>query len=169
VDVVVALSCSVDITLHIIHLFRLSLPIFVMMSKNVICVLTYKQGHRHTLRICNNYCSSTATVVKGTRLNITLYVLSKVCRSHSDCSQHQLNTREVLLATVCPVLLGCVEGNCVTLSFSDCDICVMMVITFSFGLRFPVNADAARLARYLGSGRSAQIGVLRMVHIRETC
>ena len=27
--------------------------------------------HKHTLRICNNYCFSTATVVARTRLNIT--------------------------------------------------------------------------------------------------
>ena len=110
-----------------------------MMSKNVTRVLTYKQGYRHTLRICNNYCSSAATVVKRTRFNVTLYVLCKVCNNHSDCSQHQLNTYEVLLVIVCPVFLGYVQDNCVTLSLSDCDIYVMMVITYSFGLRFPVN------------------------------
>jgi hypothetical protein len=86
-------------------------------------------------------------MVKRTRLSTTLYVLSKVCNSHSDCSQRQLNTREVLLVSVCPVFLGCVEGNCVSLSLGDCDIYVMVVITFSFVLRFPVNADTARLTQ----------------------
>ena len=33
----------------------------------------------HTLRICNTYCSSTATVVTRTRVNITLYVHCLSC------------------------------------------------------------------------------------------
>jgi hypothetical protein len=31
-------------------------------------------GQRHTLRICNTYCFSTATMIALTRLNVTLYV-----------------------------------------------------------------------------------------------
>ena len=31
-------------------------------------------GYRHALRICNTYCFSTATVVTGTRLSVTLQV-----------------------------------------------------------------------------------------------
>jgi len=31
-------------------------------------------GYRHTLRICNTYCSSTATMATRTRLNDKLYV-----------------------------------------------------------------------------------------------
>ena len=32
------------------------------------------RGHRHTLRICNNYCFSMASMVTRTRLNVTLYI-----------------------------------------------------------------------------------------------
>jgi len=32
------------------------------------------QGYKHTLRICNTYCSSTTTMVTRTPLNVTLYV-----------------------------------------------------------------------------------------------
>jgi hypothetical protein len=70
IDVTVAVSCPVNIIVHIIHLFCI-----VFMSKNVTHVLIFKQGYRHTFRICNNCCFSTATVVKRTRLNITLYAL----------------------------------------------------------------------------------------------
>jgi len=31
-------------------------------------------GYKHTLRICNTYCSSATTIVSRTRLNVTLYV-----------------------------------------------------------------------------------------------
>jgi hypothetical protein len=31
-------------------------------------------AYKHTLGICNIYCSSTATVVVGTRLEVALYV-----------------------------------------------------------------------------------------------
>jgi hypothetical protein len=37
------------------------------------CKLDTK-GYEHTLRICNTYCFSTATLVARKRLNITLYV-----------------------------------------------------------------------------------------------
>jgi hypothetical protein len=44
------------------------------------------QGYRHTLRICNTYCFSTATVLARTRLNVTflrtlplLFTLNKTC------------------------------------------------------------------------------------------
>jgi hypothetical protein len=36
-------------------------------------------GYNHTLRICNTYCFSTATMVARTRLNITLYVHGLYC------------------------------------------------------------------------------------------
>jgi len=37
------------------------------------CMLdTY--GYRHTLRICNTHCFSTATMVAQTRLSVTFYV-----------------------------------------------------------------------------------------------
>ena len=34
---------------------------------------------RHTLRICNTYCFSTATMVARRRLNVTLYVRCLSC------------------------------------------------------------------------------------------
>jgi hypothetical protein len=38
-------------------------------------------GYRHTLRICNAYCFSTASMVTQTHLNVTLYAhgLSRLC------------------------------------------------------------------------------------------
>jgi hypothetical protein len=36
------------------------------------CILD-TQGYKHTLIICNTYCSFTAKMTAGTRLNITLY------------------------------------------------------------------------------------------------
>jgi len=35
------------------------------------CVLDNK-GYKHTIRICNNYCFSTATMVARMRLHVTL-------------------------------------------------------------------------------------------------
>jgi hypothetical protein len=35
------------------------------------CILD-SWGYKHTLRMCNSYCFSTATVVARTRLNVTL-------------------------------------------------------------------------------------------------
>jgi len=32
------------------------------------------QGYKHTLRICNTCCFSTATMAARTRLNVTLYL-----------------------------------------------------------------------------------------------
>ena len=37
------------------------------------------QGYKHTLRLCNAHCFSTATMVRRTHLNITLYVLCMCC------------------------------------------------------------------------------------------
>ena len=37
------------------------------------------KGYKHTLRICNTYCFSTATVVTRKRLNVTLYVHCLYC------------------------------------------------------------------------------------------
>jgi len=42
------------------------------------CMLDTK-GYKHTLRICNTYCFSTAKVVARTRLNVTLYVHCLSC------------------------------------------------------------------------------------------
>jgi hypothetical protein len=36
-------------------------------------------GYRHTIRVCNTCCFSTATVVVRTRLNVTLYVRCLPC------------------------------------------------------------------------------------------
>jgi hypothetical protein len=37
--------------------------------------------HTHTLRICNTYCSSTATIFARTRLTVTLYIYCLTCYS----------------------------------------------------------------------------------------
>jgi len=37
------------------------------------------QGYKHAIRICNIYWFSTATMVAGTRLNVTLYVHCLYC------------------------------------------------------------------------------------------
>jgi hypothetical protein len=72
VDGAVAVSYPVDITVHYFALYFVS---FFMMSKNVTRVVTYKQGYRHTLRICNYCCFSTAAGVKRTCFYISLYLL----------------------------------------------------------------------------------------------
>jgi hypothetical protein len=41
---------------------------------HALCMLD-KEGYKHTLRICNTYCFSMATIVTRKRLNVTLYVL----------------------------------------------------------------------------------------------
>ena len=41
---------------------------------HALCVLD-DEGCRHTLRICNTYCFSTATMVARTHVNVTLYIL----------------------------------------------------------------------------------------------
>jgi len=38
-----------------------------------------KTTHKHTLRICNTHCFSTATMVARTRLNTTLYLHCLSC------------------------------------------------------------------------------------------
>jgi len=43
-----------------------------------LCVLD-TLGYRITLRICNTYCSSTATVVTRTQLHVTLYAHHLCC------------------------------------------------------------------------------------------
>jgi hypothetical protein len=45
-----------------------------------------KQGYSHALRIRNNYCVSTTTIVAPTRLSVTLYVH---CLSCSICFPHR--------------------------------------------------------------------------------
>jgi len=49
------------------------------------------KGYKHTLRICNTYCFSTATLVTRKRLNVTLYVhcLYCVCTISGRRSQGQ--------------------------------------------------------------------------------
>ena len=51
------------------------------------CMLD-NQGYRHTLRIRNTYCFSTATMVTRTQLHITfirtLPVLFKICRDFGE-------------------------------------------------------------------------------------
>jgi hypothetical protein len=40
-----------------------------------LCVLDNK-SYKHTLKICNIYCSATASIVTRERLNVILYVIS---------------------------------------------------------------------------------------------
>ena len=42
------------------------------------CIL-YTEGYIHTLRLCNTYCISTASMVARTRLCVTLYVHCLYC------------------------------------------------------------------------------------------
>ena len=52
---------------------------------HALCMLdTY--GYRHTLRKCNTFCFSTATIVARTRLNVTLYVHCLSCLFHDVVS-----------------------------------------------------------------------------------
>jgi len=44
-------------------------------------MLWIRKGYRHTLRICNIYYFSTATMVARTQLSVTLYVHSLSCLS----------------------------------------------------------------------------------------
>jgi len=45
---------------------------------HALCMLD-NQGYRHTLRVVNNYCFSTAKVVTQTRFNITWCVYCLSC------------------------------------------------------------------------------------------
>jgi len=49
------------------------------------CILDTK-GYKHTLRTCNTYCFSAATMVARTRLNVTLKVLLGVCSDVAEGS-----------------------------------------------------------------------------------
>ena len=42
-------------------------------KERTLCMLD-AQGYKHTLRICNTYCFSTAAIVVRTRRDVTLYV-----------------------------------------------------------------------------------------------
>jgi hypothetical protein len=42
------------------------------------------QDYKHTLRICNNYCFPTATLVARTRPNVTFYVTDYVVRDGNE-------------------------------------------------------------------------------------
>ena len=53
-----------------------------------LCVLD-NEGYRYTLRICNPYCFSTATIVARTRLGVLLYVYCLSCYSLGYCSSSQ--------------------------------------------------------------------------------
>ena len=44
-------------------------------------------GYKHTLKICNIYCFSTAMMVAEKRLNFTLYVVVQ-CQSCLSCLTH---------------------------------------------------------------------------------
>jgi hypothetical protein len=46
------------------------------------CVLDTR-GYRHTLRICNTYCFSSATMIAGTRLNVALYYIAYLVHFYS--------------------------------------------------------------------------------------
>jgi len=48
-----------------------------MRHVHIACWIT--KGYKHKIRICNIYCSSTATAVKRMRLNVTLYVNCLSC------------------------------------------------------------------------------------------
>jgi hypothetical protein len=45
---------------------------------HVHCMLV-TQVYKHTLRICNNYCFSTAATVEQRLLNVTLYINCMSC------------------------------------------------------------------------------------------
>jgi len=45
-------------------------------------------GYKHTIRICNSYCLSTAIVVSETGLSVTLYVQCCFVEHHSDIFKH---------------------------------------------------------------------------------
>jgi hypothetical protein len=64
------------------------------------CMLdTYGYKYRHTLRLCNTHCFSTATPVAWTRLNVTLYVH---CLSCVFCLYHTASCvirRRVIIVT----------------------------------------------------------------------
>jgi hypothetical protein len=47
-------------------------------TAHALCMLD-NQNYMHTLRICNTYCFSKATMVTWTRLNVTLYVHCLSC------------------------------------------------------------------------------------------
>ena len=65
-------------------------------------------GYKNTLRTCNNYCFSTASMVTRTRMNVTLYVH---CRS--ICCQLQITQTKLqyIKITSIPCLL-CVLTIC---------------------------------------------------------
>jgi len=61
----------------------------------------YLRLQTHTLRICNSYCFSTATMVTGTRLNVTLYLhcllfslLPSQCRLWSRSANYSMGTMD---------------------------------------------------------------------------
>jgi len=70
---------------------------------HVLCVLN-NWGYRHTLRICNTYCFSTATMVAWTRLDITfiralpvllMSTLPNTCTYGTSVFQHAIITVEL--------------------------------------------------------------------------
>ena len=48
------------------------------------------QGYKHTLRICNNYCFSTATLVARKGLDVTLYVHCQSCIFKFSLAAHRI-------------------------------------------------------------------------------
>ena len=63
----------------------------------------FTQDYKHTLRICNTYCVSTATVVSEIRLNVTLYVHCLSCLCLNLYSFRQNVRGEVILKYVLPL------------------------------------------------------------------
>ena len=55
------------------------------------CMLD-NEGHKHTLRMCNTLCLSTAVMVARTRLKVTLYAY---CMSYFVCGTRYLAVGEV--------------------------------------------------------------------------
>jgi hypothetical protein len=47
-------------------------------TAHALCMLD-TQGYKHKIRICNSYCFSTATMITGKRLNVTLYLSRLSC------------------------------------------------------------------------------------------
>ena len=69
-------------------------------TAHALCMLDNK-GYRHTLRICNTYCFSMATMALGTLLNIALYVNCLSCYrlfSHIICSDYVSKTDWCLIS-----------------------------------------------------------------------
>jgi hypothetical protein len=63
-------------------------------TEHALCMLG-NEGYRHTLRIWNNYCFTTATMVTRTRLNVTLHVHCLSC--YFNTLQQTTTTQQAFL------------------------------------------------------------------------